>query len=123
MFSKDPAVIAVGEDYLKIISWSFIASGLIFVSSSMFQAMGNTVPSLVASGTRMAILAIPVFLLSRVTGFNLHWVWYLSLATAYLQLALALWMLRGEFARRLTFAVVAPANVDVSAAAAETAVR
>jgi putative MATE family efflux protein len=123
VFSRDPAVIAMGQDYLKIISWSFIASGLIFVSSSMFQAMGNTVPSLVASGTRMAILTIPVFLLSRVPGFDLHWVWYLSLATAYLQLALVLWMLRSELARRLTFAAVASANADVDTGAAEIAVQ
>src|SRR3954454_1785229 len=67
VFSKDPAVVALGDDYLKIISWSFIASGLIFVSSSMFQAMGNTVPSLVASGTRMVVLIVPILLLSRVS--------------------------------------------------------
>jgi putative MATE family efflux protein len=108
VFSKDPAVITVGADYLKIIAWSFIASGLIFVSSSMFQAMGNTVPSLVASGTRMTILVIPIFLLARTTGFDLHWVWWLSLATAYLQLALALWLLSGEFRKRLSFGVGAP---------------
>jgi Na+-driven multidrug efflux pump len=112
VFSKDPAVVAVGEDYLKIIAWSFIASGLIFVSSSMFQAMGNTVPSLVASGTRMAILIVPVFLLSRARGFDLHWVWWLSLATAYVQLGLALWLLRGELRTRLTFGVRAPASLD-----------
>src|SRR5439155_26915751 len=42
VFSKDSAVIAVGDEYLKIISWTYVASGLIFVASSMFQAMGNT---------------------------------------------------------------------------------
>src|SRR5947207_3619961 len=55
IFSKDPAVIAVGEEYLRIISWNYVASGLVFVSSSMFQAMGNTIPSLIASAFRIAI--------------------------------------------------------------------
>lgn len=109
-FAKDPAVIAVGEGYLKIIAFGFPASGLLFVASSMFQAMGNTVPSLIASGSRMAVLIVPLVMLSRVSGFDLHWVWYLSLATAYLQLALALWLLRGEFARRLGTGVAAPEN-------------
>ena len=117
VFSKDPAVIAVGENYLEIIAWSFVASGLIFVTSSMFQAMGNTVPSLVASGTRMIVLIIPVFILARHTGFNLQWVWWLSLATAYLQLALALGLLRREFRRRLAFTVPAPADVSMGAGA------
>ena len=118
VFAKDPAVLAVGAEYLRVISWSFVASGLIFVSSSMFQAMGNTMPSLIASGTRMAVLAIPIFLLARVSTFQLDWVWYLSLATAYFQLGLALFMLRREFARRLDFGVVAPA-VSVEAPVVE----
>lgn len=116
VFAKDPAVLAVGEEYLRVISWSYIASGLIFVSSSMFQAMGNTLPSLIASGTRMAVLAVPILVLARLSSFQLHWVWYLSLATAYLQLGLALFMLRREFARRLDFGVIAPV-VSLDAAA------
>ena len=65
LFSADPQVIAVGAEYLRIISWNFVASGLIFVGSSMFQAMGNTLPSLIASFVRIVIFAIPAFLLSR----------------------------------------------------------
>ena len=119
VFSKDPAVVAVGDEYLRVISWSFIASGLIFVSSSMFQAMGNTLPSLIASGARMVLLTIPVFLLARLSTFQLHWVWYLSLATAYFQLGLVLLLLRREFARRLDFGVAAP-PISVQAPVAET---
>jgi putative MATE family efflux protein len=100
-FSKDPAVIAVGTDYLRIISWNFVASGLIFVASSMFQAMGNTVPSLVASGVRIALLSALALTASRMPGFQLRWIWYLSVATVLVQLALAMGFLRHEFSRRL----------------------
>ena len=56
-----PAVIAVGEEYLRIVvAWNFVASGVIFVSSSMFQAMGNTMPSLVTSVVRIIIITMPV---------------------------------------------------------------
>ena len=58
-FSEDPQVIAVGDEYLRIVSWTFVASGLIFVASSMFQAMGNTMPALLASFARIVIFAIP----------------------------------------------------------------
>ena len=100
-FSSDPAVIAVGAEYLRIISWNFVASGLIFVASSMFQAMGNTVPSLIASGARIGLLSIFAVLLARVPDFQLRWIWYLSVATVLVQLALAMWFLRHEFGRRL----------------------
>src|SRR4030095_11956924 len=49
IFTKDPAVIAVGEEYLRIVSWNYVASGLIFVASSMFQAMGNPLAVLIQS--------------------------------------------------------------------------
>jgi putative MATE family efflux protein len=57
IFSDDPAVIAVGDEYLRISSLNFVASGLIFVTASMFQAMGNTIPSLVTSFTRLVVVA------------------------------------------------------------------
>jgi Na+-driven multidrug efflux pump len=104
IFSKDPAVIAVGVEYLRIVSWNFVASGIIFVASSMFQAMGNTVPSLATSVTRLVIVAVPAVLLSRTPGFRLSWVWYLSVLSVFVQLALALLLLRREFSRRLDFA-------------------
>ena len=101
VFTADPAVVGVGAEYLRLISWNFVASGLIFVASSMFQAMGNTIPSLVASAARMTLVIVPTLALARLPGFRLEWVWYLSVLTVWLQLGLTLWLLRREFARRL----------------------
>ena len=53
VFTGDATAVAVGEDYLHIVAFNFVASGVIFVSSSMFQAMGNTVPSLITSATQI----------------------------------------------------------------------
>lgn len=106
VFSKDPAVIAIGQEYLRIVSWSFVASGVIFVASSTFQAMGNTIPSLVTSAVRISLVAIPAILLSRKAGFQLHWIWYLSLGAVFIQLALSMYLLRREFGRRLNFETV-----------------
>jgi putative MATE family efflux protein len=101
IFSADPSVIAVGTEYLEIVSWNYLASGLIFVNSSMFQAMGNTVPSLVSSATRLVIVAIPLLILSSRPGFTLRTIWYLAVGSVLLQLALSLWFLRREFRRKL----------------------
>ena len=104
VFSKDPAVLAVGTEYLRIVSWNFVASGLIFVASSMFQAMGNTIPSLVTSGARILFVAVPAILLAQKASFQLDWIWYLSVGAVLVQLTLSLLLLRREFNRRLTFA-------------------
>ena len=102
-FSSDPAVIAIGAEYLRLISWSLAAGGVVFVNGSMFQAMGNTIPPLLASFMRILVVAIPAILLSRVAGFELRWVWYLSVAATMLQLGMNLALLRREFRLRLAF--------------------
>jgi Na+-driven multidrug efflux pump len=104
VFSQDPAVIGFGAEYLKIISWNFIASGIVFVSSSMFQALGHTLPALATSIIRVIVVAVPVLALARLPGFTMRWVWYCSVAAVYLQMTLNLLLLRREFRRRLNFA-------------------
>jgi len=103
VFSSDPQVIAVGEEYLHIIAFNFVASGIVFVSSSMFQAMGNTIPSLITSAARIAIVAVPVLLLAQTPGFALRWIWYISAGAVVVQLAMNLWLLQREFRVRLNF--------------------
>ncbi|GAA0708859.1 MATE family efflux transporter [Dokdonella soli] len=100
-FTSDPAVIAVGADYLRIISWNFVAQGLIFSCSGMFQAFGNTLPPLYSSATRLVTFALPAFWLSTRPGFELKQVWFLSVATVTCQALLSLWLLRGEFRQRV----------------------
>jgi putative MATE family efflux protein len=101
VFSTDPAVVVVGEEYLRIVSWNYVAAGVVFVTASMFQAMGNTRPSLITSLVRMVVVAIPAFALARVPGFRLSWVWYLTVVSVTLQMFLSLWLLQREFTRRL----------------------
>jgi putative MATE family efflux protein len=108
VFSKDPQAIAAGAEYLRIISWNYVASGLIFVASSMFQAMGNTMPSLFASAVRITLIAVPAILLSRLPTFQLHWIWYLSVASVFVQLTVAMLLLRREFRKRMSWGVAAP---------------
>jgi putative MATE family efflux protein len=105
-FSSDPAVVGVGAEYLRIIAWGTVASGIIYVNGSMFQAMGNTVPPLIASFTRILLVAIPAILFARMPGFELRWVWYLSVAATLLQVGMNLLLLRREFRARLRFANV-----------------
>jgi putative MATE family efflux protein len=101
IFSSDPQVLAVGTEYLRIVAWNFVASGIVFVASSMFQAMGNTMPALITSSVRIVLVAVPAFILSRQSGFELRWIWYLSVGAVAVQMLLNLLWLRHEFRVRL----------------------
>lgn len=108
VFSRDPDVLSVGTEFLSIISWNFVASGIIFTCSGMFQALGNTLPSLASSASRIVSFALPAIWLSSRDGFELRHLWYLSVATVLLQMALSLLLLRREYQRRLAGGVSAP---------------
>ena len=101
IFTIDPEVIAVGVEYLRIVAITIVASGVTFVSSSMFQAMGNTMPSLATSALRLLVSIVPAILLSRAAGFHLAWIWYVSAVAVFLQLAVNLLLLRREFRLKL----------------------
>ena len=103
VFNTDPAVVAFGSQYLRIISWNFLASGVIFVSSSVFQGMGNTLPALASSTLRLLLFALPAYWLSQQPGFQMETVWYLSVASVLMQLFANVWLLHREFGRKLVF--------------------
>jgi putative MATE family efflux protein len=103
-FSTDPHAIDVGEEYLRIVSFNFVASGITFVTASMFQAMGNTLPSMATSFVRIIVVAIPATLLVQVAGFELRWIWYLTVVATFMQVTLNLALLRREFRLRLPHA-------------------
>ena len=100
-FAQDPGVIDVGAEYLRIVSWNFVASGLIFCCSGMFQALGNTVPSLLSSASRLLTFVLPVLWIAHRPGFELRHAWYLSVGSAALQAALSLWLLSAVMRQRL----------------------
>jgi putative MATE family efflux protein len=114
VFNRDPAVVSYGSEYLRIISWNFVASGVVFVSSSVFQGMGNTLPPLASSLMRLLLFAIPAYALASHPGFQMRHVWYVSLAAVWVQTCLNLWLLRREFGRKLDFPGV-PAGAPLAA--------
>ena len=102
VFSKDPAVIAFGSEYLRIVSINFIAAGIAFTTSSAFQGIGNTLPPLISSMTRLALFALPAILLSFHPGFQIRHVWYLSVGSIVFQACLNLFLLWRELQRKLS---------------------
>lgn len=100
-FTDDPAVLAISNEYLQIVSWNFVFSGLVMAAGSMFQGMGDTRPSLFASATRMVTFVVPVLYLSTQPYFVIEHVWLFSVASVVAQCALAMWLLFETFKRKL----------------------
>jgi putative MATE family efflux protein len=102
-------VTAVGTEFLRYIAWNFVAQGVVFTCSGMFQALGNTVPALLSSATRLITFSLPVIWLAQHPGFQLHHVWIVSILSVTLQMVFSLWLLRGQFRQRLQLAPAAAA--------------
>jgi Na+-driven multidrug efflux pump len=103
-FTADADVVAVAVQFIHVVSWNFFAMGIVFTCSSLFQALGNTWPALLSTGTRLMTFAIPAIFLSRQPGFQIVHLWYLSVATVLLQAVLSVYLLRLQFRERLAFA-------------------
>ena len=100
-FTRDPEVIRLGGEFLRIISWNFVSVGLVFTCSSLFQALGNTWPALLSTASRLLLFALPAVWLGRQPGFQLVHVWYLSVATVPMQAVISLLLLRRQLRLRL----------------------
>lgn len=100
-FTYDPEVIRRGGEYLHIVSWNFVAMGLVLTCSSMFQALGHTWPALLSTASRLMLFALPALWLARQPGFRLVYVWYLSVGTVALQALVSLLLLRWQLRERL----------------------
>jgi putative MATE family efflux protein len=103
LFTQDERVIRFGSDYLRIVAFNFVAAGIVFTSSSIFQGLGNTIPPLLSSATRLILFALPALVLSQKAGFDIRYVWYLSVGSQVLQACINLLLLRSELHKKLKF--------------------
>ncbi|MBM0107218.1 MATE family efflux transporter [Steroidobacter sp. S1-65] len=108
-FTEEPEVIRVGALFLHLISWNFVMSGLIFTCSGLFQALGNTVPALVSSVTRLVVYALPLVWLTSRPGYQLEQVWYLSIAASAVQAVISVTLLRKQMRLQLGSPATQPA--------------
>jgi Na+-driven multidrug efflux pump len=100
-FTHEPEVVATGAGFLRIISWNFLLIGFCFTCSSMFQALGNTWPALLSTALRLLAFGIPAIWMSAQPDFDIRYVWYLSVATVFVQAVVSYSLLRRELRRRL----------------------
>lgn len=74
MFDASETMLSIGVPALRIISISFLLAGFAIICSSVFQALGNGIYSMLISIARQLVVLLPVaYLLSRLGNVNYVW--------------------------------------------------
>lgn len=74
IFQASEDMLAIGIPALRTLSWSFLFGGVTIVLSSVFQALGRGIQSMLISIFRQLLIVLPLaFLLSRTGNLNLVW--------------------------------------------------
>jgi len=95
-FTEEKAVLDVGGDFLSIISLNFVAQGVVFSCSGIFQGLGNTKPALLSSTIRLLVFIPVAFLISHREGFQLHELWYVSMLAVVIQAVVSFLLVQRE---------------------------
>ena len=76
LFSDNKQVLDIGVTYLRIIILAYPAVGISVICSRICQALGEGMPLLVTTVTRVLILTAPLSYYFYITGKPIEWVWY-----------------------------------------------
>ena len=106
LFDASEQMLTIGVPALRIISTCFVFAGFSIVCSSVFQALGNSIFSMVMSITRqLAVLLPAAYILAH--AFGLHAVWYAFPIAEFVSLVLSIAMLSHTYKK-----VIAPLAAD-----------
>jgi len=100
-FTDDKEVLLISVMFLQIICWNFVPSSLVFTCSGLFQSLGNTMPALISTATRLLVFIIPALWISKQHGFQIEQLWYISVTTVCIQASVSFYFLKREFKKRL----------------------
>lgn len=79
-FDASDNMLEIGVPALRIISISFLFAGYNIIVSSLFQALGNGVYSLIVSAARQLVVILPAaYILSILSGLSMVW-WAIPIA-------------------------------------------
>lgn len=80
LFDASENMLEIGVPALRTISWSFTFAGFCIVMSSVFQALGNGVYSLITSVSRQLLTILPLaYIFAKFFGLDMVW-WAIPIA-------------------------------------------
>jgi len=102
LFIEKPETFAIGIAALKTISLGFVFSAVVFVISSVFQALGHGLHALIVQSVRQLVAALPLAYLFSLSG-NVNMVWWAIPAAEVLTAAVTLLLFRSVNKKQLSF--------------------
>ena len=100
MYNASENMLLLGIPALRIIGVHFVVAGYCIVTGSMFQALGNGVPSLVISVMRQLVVLLPAaWLLAQTGDVNMVW-WAFPIAEVMSAVMTALFFVR-EYRKKI----------------------
>ncbi len=114
LFTSEVEVIEVGAVFLQLISLNFIAQGIVFTCSGVFQGLGNTRPALMSSVIRLSVFIPIAVYLKFQPGFTIEQVWYVSILSVTIQGIVSYLLVRRELTRKLAGLSPLPKNAENS---------
>jgi len=103
IFTDNSEVLNIGITYLRIIILAYPAVGLSVICSRICQALGQGLPLLVTTITRVLIITAPLSYYFYITGKPLEWVWYAQVFAILIAASISFGWLRYYFRK---FAIV-----------------
>ena len=103
LFTDDLEVLNIGVTYLRIIILAYPAVGLSVICSRICQALGQGMPLLVTTTTRVLIITAPLSYYFYVTNKSIEWVWYAQVFAILIAAMISFGFLRYYFKK---FAIV-----------------
>jgi len=100
-FTRDPAVVVGGTEFVRVLSFNLIAVAVAFSCFGVLSGLGNTLPTLISSATRIGLVVVAVWALSYREGFRPLWIWMVSVGATVVQMSLNLYFLRRELHKKL----------------------
>ena len=102
IFTDDPEILAVSATFLQLIAWNFVAQGIVFTASGVFQGLGNTRPAMLSSGIRLIIFVPIAVYIKYQPEFAINQVWYVSILAVTVQGIASYLLVRREFKLKLS---------------------
>ena len=93
LFDASPAMLAIGVPALRIIAVSFIGAALGITFSSVFQAFGSAMYSMIATAVRQLLVLLPAAYLLSLSG-NVNTIWWAYLIAEVASVLICIWFMR-----------------------------
>ncbi|MBD1583747.1 MATE family efflux transporter [Pseudoalteromonas sp. S16_S37] len=115
-FSEDPEVVRAATTFISYVGLNFVPVGLVFSASAMFQAFGNTLPSLLGTTVRVGSFCLLIAFYISQQALTITTMWTISVVTVCIQAVLVFTMLQITLKGRIfsKASKIRPANTVTS---------